>query len=125
MAYEEILVTTTALAGADLSAAQFKFVKLNSSDAAVLCDTAGEQAYGILQNNPASGGEATIAIGGISKFAAGDTVAAGATVSTAADGEGVTSATADHIFLGICREGAGDGEIGSVDFRSYLGAASA
>ena len=39
-------------AGADLSAAENKAVKMNSSGQAVLCDTAGEFALGLLDNSP-------------------------------------------------------------------------
>lgn len=82
------------VAGADLSAAQFKAVKLNSSGNAVLAG-AGEFAVGILQNNPASGQAATIAtVGAISKAKAGGNITAGATVAVNASGLLVDAAEA-------------------------------
>ena len=82
------------VAGADLSAAQYKAVKLNSSGAAVLAG-AGEFAIGILQNNPASGVAAMIAtVGAISKAKAGGSITAGATVAVNASGLLVDAAEA-------------------------------
>jgi hypothetical protein len=49
------------LAGADLSTTgQNRFVKLNSAGAAVLADVAGEVAFGVLLNAPASGAVAIV-----------------------------------------------------------------
>lgn len=65
-------------AGADLSAAQYLFVKLNGSSQVVLASTAGEAALGVLQNAPASGAIARVRVFGVSKIIAGDTIADGA-----------------------------------------------
>lgn len=124
MATEEILRTVTREAGEDLSAAQYTFVKLNASGQVIQCDTQGEQAYGILQNDPDEAGKAAIvAIGGISKCEAGEAVTAGNFVGTAADGQALdASLTTGDVQLGLAVSSAGAaGEIFSLDFRSYLG----
>jgi len=69
-------------AGADLSAAQYLFVKLNGSSQVVLAATAGEAALGVLQNAPASGAIARVRVFGVSKIIAGDTIADGALLAT-------------------------------------------
>jgi hypothetical protein len=65
----------TRLAGADLSTHQFKFVKLNSSGAVILCAATTDKPYGILQDKPVSGQPANVMLMGISKVvsAAGNT----------------------------------------------------
>jgi hypothetical protein len=86
MASAQEQATITLAAGADLSASQYCFVKLNSSGLVVLCG-AGEAAIGILQNDPdASGKAATVAISGVSKIVAGGSITRG--VRVASDGSG-------------------------------------
>lgn len=125
MAVEEKLVTVSLVAGADLSGAQYKFVKLNASGQAVLCSVSGEIPYGVLQNDPASGEEATVAIAGITKVSADEAIAIGDKVFTSADGQAAKTLTAGVDNLcGIARSAAAAaGEIVSVDFRTFLGAA--
>lgn len=72
-------------AGADLSAKQFRAVKVNSSAQAVVAG-AGEFAIGILQNKPGSGQAASIVFGGVSKAILGGNVTAGATVTADSTG---------------------------------------
>lgn len=66
---------TTRKAGADLSALQFTFVKLDSAGAVVACAAVTDRPYGILQDKPTSGMGATVMCNGISKLvmAAGNT----------------------------------------------------
>jgi len=88
MALEQNLVTVTHPSAGDLSTKQFYFVKLDSSGNVVLCDTAGEQALGVLQNNPAGAGrECAIAVGGVTKVIASATIAVGALIATDASGK--------------------------------------
>ena len=91
MAYEfsNYSVKVTLVAGANLSAKQYNFVKLNSSGVAVAVAAATDLPIGILQNAPLSGEECEILITGGSKLVLGGTVAAGATVSPSAAGAGV------------------------------------
>lgn len=91
MAYEinPNALKITLVAGADLSAAQFKFVKLNSSGQAILCAAATDKPIGVLQNAPTSGQEAEVTVIGGTKVVLGGSVTEGAAVGTSAAGAGV------------------------------------
>jgi hypothetical protein len=91
MSGEANLSCRTIEAGADLSALQYCFVKM-SSGKAVSCDTAGEMAIGVLQNNPTSGEMAVIAVSGKTYVKAGAAIAQGAKVATKNNGR------ADDLF---------------------------
>ena len=96
MAYEIATanaVKVTLVAGADLSAAQYKFVKLNSSGQAVAIAAATDLPIGVLQNAPTSGQEAEVLIAGGTKLVLGGTVAAAGVVSPNASGAGVAITT--------------------------------
>lgn len=73
-------------AGADLSAAQYKFVKI-SSGKAVLCSGATDIPIGVLQNSPTSGQEASITVAGGTKLVAGAAIAAGVVIGTSSTGK--------------------------------------
>ena len=116
MAHEESAVMITLRAGGDLSANQFKFVKVNASGLAVACG-AGEAAVGVLQDDPrAAGRPALVAIGGVVKTKAEGTIAAGADVASDADG-GAVAATTGQIVLGTAITGGVSGDIISVLFN--------
>lgn len=116
MATENALRTISREASGDLSAAQYKFVKVNSSGQMAVCSVAGEEADGVLQDKPAAAGRAGgMAIGGVTKVLLGGTVAKGAKVTTNASGAAVTAATG-NVELGTCIEGGASGEIGSIIF---------
>ena len=84
-------------AGADLSSAQFKFVKI-SSGAVVLCG-AGENALGVLTNKPASGEAASVQIGGIAKVQADAALSTtGAKVMSSADGQAAAATSTNHVL---------------------------
>ena len=84
-------------AGADLSSAQFKFVKI-SSGAVVLCG-AGENAIGVLTNKPASGEVAAVQIGGIAKVQADAALSTtGAKVMSSADGQAAAATSTNHVL---------------------------
>jgi hypothetical protein len=91
MAYEisNYSVKVTLVAGADLSALQYTFVKLNSSGQAIAVAAATDLPIGILQNAPTSGQEAEVLVVGGSKLVLGGTVAAAAVVGTSSAGAGV------------------------------------
>jgi len=98
-------------AGEDLSAAQFKFVTLESDGQVDLADAAGENCIGVLLNNPdAAGKAATVAISGKVMITCGDTVAAGAALQTDAAGDAITAATGDYV-MGYALEAGVDGQI--------------
>lgn len=75
------------VAGADLSAKQFYFVKLNSSGQAVVCAAVTDIPVGILQNTPASGSVAEITVVGVSKVSSDAGLTAGNQIGTSADGQ--------------------------------------
>lgn len=79
MAYEisNNAVKITRVAGADLSALQFTFVKQNSSGQVVAVAAATDVPIGVLQNAPTSGQEATILVTGGTKLKAGATITLG------------------------------------------------
>lgn len=88
MAYEisNYTLRITLEAGADLSAAQYKFVKI-SSGKAILCAAATDVPIGVLQNNPISGGEASILVSGGTKIVASAAIAAGVVIGTSSTGK--------------------------------------
>ena len=78
------------LAGADLSASQYFFVKFDTNTAAVLAG-AGENAVGILQNAPASGAVAIIKTYGMSHMIAVGAITKGAAIAADTTGKGKTA----------------------------------
>jgi hypothetical protein len=102
--------TITVPADADLSASQWKFVKLNSDGEAIICTSAGEQAIGVLCNKPdAAGRAAEVQIGGVARVLLGDTVAAGDKVMTNASALGVAHSGVYNV-LGYALNGGAVGE---------------
>jgi hypothetical protein len=89
MAYEVAgyALRITLVAGADLSAKQYFFVKLNSSGEAVLCSGATDKPIGVLQNNPASGEEAAIVVIGGTKLVSSASIDEGTLIGTSAAGK--------------------------------------
>ena len=77
----------TRVAGADLSALQYYFVKLSTTDTVVVCAAATDVPIGILQNAPTSGQEATIMVTGISKVNSNAALSIGDLIGTAGDGQ--------------------------------------
>ena len=77
----------TFIAGADLSDSQFQAVKVSADDT-IVDATAGSQNVGILQNDPVSGKEASVAIVGSTSYAyAGAAVAINDRVMSDANGQ--------------------------------------
>jgi hypothetical protein len=87
--------TRSFVAGESLTAAQFKFVTLESDGQVDLADSAGENCIGVLLNNPAAGEAATVAISGKVMVTSGGSIAAGAAVATDANGDALTAASGD------------------------------
>lgn len=86
MAYEIPAFTFTLEAGADLSAHQYKFVKLTSGKAAAIA-AATDLPIGVLQNKPTSGQAATIMQHGITKLQADAALTVDLLIGTSADGQ--------------------------------------
>ena len=76
----------TFIAGEDLSAAQFKFVTLESDGQVDLADSAGENAIGVCIVGGAAGAAVTVTVSGSVMVEAGGTIAAGAAVQAGGDG---------------------------------------
>lgn len=126
MAYEIPGFTLgTRPAGADLTTKQYFFVKLNSSENAVLAGD-GEFAIGALQNKPDSGQAAQIMIDGVTKILCGGSVTGGGPVASDAAGKCVNAAGGD-VVLGTALEDGSDGQIISVllQTKSVTGATGA
>lgn len=98
MAFDQPQMATGLKSGADLTpdANQYKFVKLDASGDVVLCDTAGEWAYGVLYNKPNTGEPAQVAIGGLVKVQADAALNEGDAITPSADGQ-AASATAANV----------------------------
>jgi len=94
MAYEfsNYAVKATLVAGEDLSAKQYHFVKIDGAGAAVAVSGATDRPLGVLQNNPTAGQEAEVLISGGTKVAAGGTAAAGAPLFANGSAKAVTLA---------------------------------
>lgn len=107
MAHEEALRSITTVAGA--GALQYRVVK--TFGACVLSDDPeADYALGILQNDPATGEEATVGIDGVSKAEAGAVVAKDALLMWDSVGRVITwtaAAGANAMHIGIAKEAAG------------------
>jgi len=80
------------IAGADLTAKQYKCVAVAGTIAA------DGTAIGLLQNKPNTGRDATVGYAGRSRFVASDTVAAGALLTPTTNGFMVTVGSGDPCF---------------------------
>jgi hypothetical protein len=104
------------IAGADLSAKQFTFVIMNTTDRTVVSAGNGVAADGILINKPALGDAATVVTGGRTVIVAGTGgLTAGANVGVDAASAGVVAASGD-IIVGKVVDAAAAGGFATVDF---------
>ena len=110
MAVTQSRDTRSLIAGEDLSSSQFKFVTLESDGQVDLADAAGENCFGVLENDPASGAEATVVVSGQTRITCGGTVAAGAELQTDASGDAITAAAGD-VVMGYALEAGVDGQV--------------
>lgn len=117
MAYEisNYCVKITLVAGADLSAKQFTFVKLNASGEAIAAAAATDIPIGVLQNAPTSGVEAEVLVSGGTKIVAGAVIGEGAQIGTSATGKAVAlvagTDTTKFVVGTLLTESAADGNI--------------
>ena len=118
MATENLVLAVSLPVAADYSTTgQYLFVDVNTSGQAVLVAGQGLNAVGVLQDNPSAAGRVgRIAIGGMVKVMAGDTITAADRITTGADGRAETAATGDFV-LGTAITGGADGEIITVLFQ--------
>ena len=88
MAYDDPGVDIgTFTASADLSAKQYYIVKMSGDNTVTVCAAVTDVPIGVLQNKPASGGQAVVRVFGMSKVSADATLAAGDIIGTSADGQ--------------------------------------
>ena len=101
-------------AAADYSAAayQYRFVRISDDrKVTVGVQTAGDLAYGILQNDPETNQAANIAVLGISQLQLGDGGAsAGNRLKSDTNGRGIEADTAGDAVMAIAREDGSSGE---------------
>lgn len=110
MAYEGDQIKIPGLkAGADLSADQYKFVKLNADNQVILCAAATDIPLGVLQNKPdASGKAAEVCCIGVTKVSSDAALTAGWLIGTSVDGQGdrkiagtdTTEYVVGHVIVG-------------------------
>lgn len=98
-------------AAVDLSSNQFYCVKVTAARAVNLASAGGEAIYGVLQNKPASGQAADIAIFGITKALAGAAFAAAAYLMTDATGRLVTATSTNHRVAQALEAATGAGQV--------------
>lgn len=99
-------------AGADLSALQYHFVKLNSSGQVVAIAAITDIPIGVLQNKPsASGRAAEVVIMGITKIKSDEALDEAETLGTSADGQGVGNPGATVKIVGQVLKACASGEI--------------
>jgi len=102
MAYEAAQIKVGQFtASADLSTKQYHFVKMSGNDTVTVCAAITDVPVGVLQNNPASGGVAEVALLGVTKVVADGTLAAGNLIGTSADGQAdaIAAGTDTTVYL--------------------------
>ena len=102
------------LAGADLSDKQFYFVKLASATTVVVCSAITDVVMGVLQNNPASGGQAIVRVFGMSKVSANETLAVGHVIGTSSDGQASRITLGSSTTVHVCGQAVEAGDSGEV-----------
>lgn len=108
----------TAIAGGDLSAKQYHFVKISADMTVVICNNLADIPCGVLQNNPEQYGAAEVMVFGISKVVTAAATAYGVQIGTDASGHAILvdpDGGNDYYYCGIMVQSTGGGspEIGS------------
>ena len=117
MAYEisNNSLKVTLIAGADLSAKQYFFVKMSADNTCVLCSGATDVPIGVLQNSPISGGEASVTVIGGTKLVSSASIAAGVKIGTnsvgKADAKVAGTDTTEYTVGQVLLAAGGDAEI--------------
>jgi hypothetical protein len=105
MAFEQSIKTISLESGADLTAKQYHFVQINTSTGKVEACAAGGDGIGILQNAPAAGEAASVAIEGVSKLLIETAASVGFGSNLMADAAGGGElATSTNYVLAKCLE---------------------
>lgn len=106
------ILTWTAVAENDLSSSRYLFVELSGDNQIDVPDNAADIPFGILQNEPGAGQNATIATWGISKLRVSGSVTAGNYISSDASGSGVIASSTAGTNVGA--QAITDGSSGDV-----------
>ena len=96
----------TGVAGEDLSSSKYLIVQLDASGNIEIGEGGTDLLVGVLQNKPESGGAALYRFAGTSKVVASAAIAIGALVTSASDGEAVTTTTDKDVVVGRALEAA-------------------
>jgi hypothetical protein len=111
MAYEASQpLKDTVVAAADLTAHQYKFVKLDTDGKLAAIAAATDIPYGVLQNKPDTGEEGEVVIIGITKIQADEALNENDVLGTSADGQAqvIVAGTDTTVYIvGRCRLAAG------------------
>ena len=115
MATKAVGTDITIVASGDLSANQYRAVKLDANGRTVAVSTQGDVAtLGVQQDKPSALGQpSTVRISGITKAVAGAAIAVGARVTPNATGQMITGTTGNQV-VGIALTAAASGDIFSV-----------
>lgn len=117
MAYEinNYSLKITLVAGADLSAAQYKFVKIGAGGVVTVCNGATDKPIGVLQNAPLSGQEAEVVVAGGTKVVSSGNIAIGSAIGTDASGKAAAltagTDTTKYVVGTVILPAGADGEI--------------
>lgn len=102
MTSQYLPLRTTFAAGADLSAAQFSLLNLNSSGQVVVATDATKFIIGNLQNNPVSGAPCEVALPGcVIKAYAAANIAVNDKITATTGGRAVATTTSGDNYIGI------------------------
>jgi hypothetical protein len=105
----------TLVAGADLSADQYKFVEIGTGGVVTLCNGATDRPIGVLQNAPLSGQEAEIVVAGGTKIVASASLAVGTLIGTGSTGKADAKTpgtdTTEYVVGTVILAAGADGEI--------------
>jgi len=91
------LRVTGLVAGADLSAGQYRFVELSAANTVTIANAITDNVIGVLQNNPTSGQSAEVVVFGRTKISADAAFAVGAQLSTSVDGQAQAAVATQHV----------------------------
>lgn len=101
--------------GANQASGQYLAVKLSAAaDKTVLLADAGAGAYGIIQNNPATGLAADVCFNGITKAVFGGTVAAGDKLKVGSNGQLITITSSGDVAVAETQEAGSANEVHTV-----------
>lgn len=102
-------------AGGDLSAKQYRFVKLSADYTVVIAAAATDKVIGVLQNDPVSGAAAIVRIFGRSKVESDAALSVGDFIGTQSDGQADAKTpgtdTTEYVLGIVCKASGAAGDI--------------